>query len=249
MSTLVPSPEYILRTETTVITMEGQERDHNFLRNNQSTNRRHRSLSRRERPIPFAICHIDDDGQPRVITRDGRNITREILGDYNNTEEHTDGRDQGSGVGSAASQSSTPHMGRGDRPGTAQPISRRHTTHPPSNVQRPLVIRERIVLLARSFSQPRTPLRNVVNMSEMEGRAGSFLRVPDDPYLPRDQANRERRLRSRRIRMEYELLRGELGIAFPSPTVVEWVREDISRELGLVRRDTDSERVIDPARR
>jgi hypothetical protein len=57
--------------------------------------------------------------------------------------------------------------------------------------------------------------------------------VPYDPVLPRDRANQERRLQSRRIRMEYELLRGELGIAFLSPTVVEWVREDVSRDLGL----------------
>lgn len=225
--------------------MEGQERDHdassanNHTSNTASTESRAQSC--RETPIPFATCHANNDGQARIITRDSMNITHGISGNSSNTQAYADGRCQSLGMGSATSESSTPRRGRGDRLGPAQRISRRYTTHLPSNVQHTPTTPETILLPARRFSQPMRPLRSM-DICLPRG-------VPYDPVVPRHQANQERRFWLRRIRLEYELLRGELGIAFPSPTVMAWVREDVSRDLGLEWSDTDSEREIDPAYR
>lgn len=225
--------------------MEGQERDHNASSaDNQTSNTastESRAQSCGETPISFATCHANDDGQARTITRDSSNITREMVGNSSNTQTYADGRCQNLDIGSTTSESSIPRRGRGDRIGPAQRISRRYTIHLPSNVQRTPITPERILLPARRFSQPMRPLRSM-DICLPRG-------VPYDPVVPRHQANQERRFWSRRIRMEYELLRGELGITFPSPIVMAWVREDASRDLGLEWSDTDSEREIDPAYR
>lgn len=58
------------------------------------------------------------------------------------------------------------------------------------------------------------------------------------PWLPRDWVNGDRMRRFMRLRTDYELLQGSIGVAMPSPTVQEGVRRALCQRL---RRYSDAD--------
>lgn len=213
--------------------MDGQERGDN------PPNSETRAEPRGE---PCATIRINNNGRPRVITNDGTDITDQITWDWSDYDIDLSygARNANSILRNANTEPDADQPGPGDQPGPARPRARRVTTHSPSGAQYPHehMVQPRAVLPPLRTTPPSTPpAQRAVNLTlaDLDGSAVYFTtREPYDPPMPRDEANRLRRLRYRNMRIEYELLQGQLGIARPSPRVIEWIRHDILRCIGYI---------------